>query len=82
MMQVLREKQYKHRYECVIYEKGSHLLGMPNEALTAMGDVEKLMRMLGKFITMEKKYPKECMEAREESYQKILSFFRESLADA
>ena len=32
------------------------------------------MRMLGKFLTMEKKYPKECMEARE-SYQKILLIF-------
>ena len=81
IIQVLREKQYPHRYECVIYEKGSYLLGMPNEALKAMGDVDKLMRMLGKFLTMEKKYPKECMEAREESYQKILSFLRESMID-
>lgn len=54
---------------------------MSNEALKAMGDVDKLMRMLGKFLTMEKKYPKECMEAREESYQKILSFLRESMID-
>ena len=84
MIQVLREKQYPHRYECVIYEKGSHLLGMPEEALAAMGggDIEKLRRMLGHFLTMEKKYPKECMEAREESYRKMLSFLHESLIGA
>lgn len=81
MMQVLQKKQYPHRYACMIYEKGSHLLGMPEEALAAMGggDIEKLHRMLGHFLTMEKKYPKECMEAREESYRKMLSFLHESL---
>lgn len=81
MMQVLQKKQYPHRYACMIYEKGSHLLGMPEEALAAMGggDIEKLHRMLGHFLTMEKKYSKECMEAREESYRKMLSFLHESL---
>lgn len=37
MMQVLQKKQYPHRYACMIYEKGSHLLGMPEEALAAHG---------------------------------------------
>lgn len=81
MMRVLREKQYPHRYECVVYEKGSHLLGIPNEVLAVMGggSEKKLRRLLKRLFTMEKKYPAECMAAREESYQKILSFLQESM---
>lgn len=80
MMQVLEENKYKYRYECVIYDKGSHLLGIPNEALAYMfGNIEKQHKLLNRIFTMEKKYPKECMIAREESYQKILSFLEESM---
>lgn len=63
MTHVLQENHYLHRYECAIYEKGSHLLGMPNEALTAMknGDMEGMQKLLRHIFTMEKKYPKECM---------------------
>lgn len=84
MMHVLQENQYPRRYECAVYEKGSHLLGIPNEALAVMGkgDIEKMQKLLGHFFTMEKKYPKECMAAREESYQRILSFLRESMIDS
>lgn len=28
-------------------------------------------------MTMEAKYPEECKKAREESWQKLVSFFRE-----
>lgn len=81
MMRVLQESRYPHRYECAVYEKGSHLLGMPNEALAAMrnGDMKKLPKMLGHIFTMEKKYPEACMAAREDSYRKILSFLRENM---
>lgn len=81
MMHVLKESRYPHRYECAVYEKGSHLLGMPGEALAAMqgGDIEKMQRLLKAMFTMEKKYPEECMAAREDSYQKILSFLQESM---
>lgn len=80
MMQILHQKKYKYRYECEIYEKGSHLLGMPNEALTYMfGNKKKQQTMLSRFFTMENKYPEECKKARDKSYQKILSFIRESM---
>lgn len=81
MMQVLQENQYQHRYECIVYEKGSHILGMPDDAMAIMIGMDRF-HILESFITMEKKYPKECRQARDESYEKILSFFRESLVDA
>lgn len=84
MMHILEESRYPHRYECAIYERGSHLLGITNEALAAMGggDLEKMQKLLGHLFTMEKKYPEKCMAAREESYQKILSFLRVSMTEA
>lgn len=81
MMRLLKESGYAHRYDCAVYEKGSHLLGMPNEALKSMGrgDVAKMQKILAHIFTMEKKYPQKCMNAREESYHRILAFLRESL---
>lgn len=81
MMQVLQDCHYPRRYECAIYEKGSHLLGMPNEALAFMGggDAARIQRILRHMFTMEQRYPEECSAAREESYQRILTFLHESM---
>ncbi len=65
-----KKVNYAHRIEYHIYEKGSH-------ALTT-GKLGFIPRTLSKLmIPAEKKYPKECDEAREDSVQRILKFLKE-----
>lgn len=78
IMKVLDEKHFPYRHECVIYEKGSHYLAVPADAMTLNGKTEDdMQKILARFMTMEAKYPAECRKAREESWQKLVSFFRE-----
>ena len=78
IMKVLEGKQFPYRHECIIYEKASHYLAVPSGAMAVNGKKEEDMyKILARFMTMEAKYPEECKKAREESWQKLVSFFRE-----
>lgn len=78
MMRILKEKKFPYRHECVIYEKASHCLAMPPESLQIDGkSEEKTQKLLAKFMTMEQKYPEQCRRARRESWDKLVSFFKE-----
>lgn len=78
IMQVLEEKKFPYRHECVIYEKASHYLAVPPECMRLNGKSEEaLQKTLAKFMTMEAKYPAECRKARLESWEKLVAFFRE-----
>ena len=68
IMTVLGAHSFAHRYEHVVYEKGSHCLAMPESFLQSVGGEEKLQKMLARFLTMEKKYPAECKQARQDSW--------------
>lgn len=78
IMQVLDEKRFPYRHECVIYEKGSHILATPAGSMAQNGkSEEEVLRVASKFITMEAKYPIDCRKARAESWERLVSFFRE-----
>lgn len=67
----LKNTGYSHRVEFHVYEKGSHAL---------VGGLEKadfLVKFLMKrMLPAEKKYPKECDEARNDSIRRILVFLQ------
>ena len=79
MMQVLEEKHFPYRHESVLYEKGSHCLAIPQSCMALLGgkDEAATRKALARLLTMEKKYPAECDRAREESWKKLVSFFKE-----
>lgn len=78
IMNMLEEKKFLYRHECVIYEMASHYLAVPSECMRLNGKSEEaLQKILAKFMTMEAKYPAECRKARQESWGKLVSFFRE-----
>lgn len=78
IMNVLEEKNFPYRHECVIYEKASHYLAVPPECLSYNGKSEEAtQKILQKIMTMEAEYPLECRRARQESWNKLVSFFRE-----
>lgn len=78
IMNVLEEKNFPYRHECVIYEKASHYLAVPPECLSYNGKSEEsTQKILEKIMTMEAEYPLECRKARQESWNKLVSFFRE-----
>lgn len=78
IMNVLEEKNFPYRHECVIYEKASHYLAVPPECLSYNGKSEEVtQKILQKFMTMEAEYPLECRKARQESWNKLVSFFKE-----
>lgn len=66
----LKITNYAHRVEYHIYEKGSHAL-----TTAKMGLIPRTLSKL--IIPAEKKYPKECDEARADSVQRILKFLKE-----
>lgn len=66
----LKMANYAHRVTYHIYEKGSHAL-----TTGKIGFVSKTLSKL--MIPTEKKYPKECDEARADSVQRILKFLKE-----
>lgn len=69
MLKILEENHYPHRVESKIYEKGSHMLA---DGMEKLSGVKKLA--FGMMIPAEKKYPKECEEARQDSFKRILKF--------
>ena len=72
MIEVFKEKNYSHRVESHIYEKGSHAL------VDVMSEMSGFTRCLFKLmIPAEKKYPKECEEARQDSFKRIVRFIEE-----
>lgn len=78
IMKVLEEKEFPYRHECVLYEKASHYLAVPPEALRINGKSEEAtQKLLAKFMTMEAAYPEGCRKARRESWTKLVSFFKE-----
>ena len=78
MMQVLEKAHFPYRHESVLYEKGSHLLAFPKACMQWNGKSEADTRkLLARMMTMEKKYPAECEAARQQSWEKLVTFFRE-----
>ena len=72
MVEALKNAGYPHRAEFHIYEKGSHAL---TDGLDSMNGFAKWA--LKHMITAEKKYPRECEEARQDSFRRILAFLEE-----
>lgn len=69
MVTVLEKAGYPYRVESHIYEKASHAL---TDGLDSMTGSAKWM--VKHMIPAEKKYPKECEEARQDSFKRILAF--------
>lgn len=67
---ILKNTEYPYRVKTVIYEKGSHAIG------SLMND-EKMRKVMKKMLPAEKKYPKECEEARIDSVKQIEAFLAE-----
>lgn len=79
IMKVLDEKHFPHRHECMIYEKGSHALCFDQRYDTQeeKKTVDKMNKMMSYILPTEKRHPKECAEARQESYFKMVEFLKE-----
>ncbi len=69
ILKVFEESDYPHRVESHIYEKGSHALA---DGLDKMSGITKFLTKT--MIPAEKKYPKECEEARQDSFIRIIKF--------
>ena len=72
MIKVLRDADYQYRVEWRIYDKASHAL---TDGLDEMSGYAKWA--LNHMLPAEKKYPKECEEARQDSFKLILKFLDE-----
>ncbi len=72
MVKILRENDYPYRVEYHIYEKGSHALSDGLDKMTGFARFA-----LEHMIPAEKKYPKECEEARQDSFRRVLRFLKE-----
>ena len=70
--EVLKNSSYPHKVEAFVYEKGSHALA---DGLDSMSGFAKFA--LKHMVPAEKKYPKECEEARQDSMKRILTFLEE-----
>ena len=68
--EILKKSNYPYRVKTVIYEKGSHAIG-------SMLRNEKVRKKLTSMLPAEKKYPKECEEARIDSVKQIESFLKD-----
>lgn len=69
MVKVLKDNDYPYGIEWKIYDKASHAL---SDGLDEMGGYAKWA--LKNMLPAEKKYPKECEEARQDSFRRILDF--------
>lgn len=72
MVNVLKNADYPYRVEYHIYEKGSHAL---SDGLDKMTGYARFA--LKHMLPAEKKYPKECEEARKDSFRRVLRFLKE-----
>lgn len=71
IVEKLQFVNYPHRLEYHIYEKGSHAL------CDGQDDISFMMKFILKhMLSAEKKYPKECDEARADSLRRILEFIK------
>ena len=72
MVKILKEANYPYRVESHIYEKGSHFL------FDGIDEAKTSFKLKIKFFApAETKYPKECNEARQDSFKRILKFIDE-----
>ena len=69
MLKVLKENGYPYRVESHIYERASHAL---TDGLDEMSGYAKWA--LNHMLPAEKRYQKECEEARQDSFRRILRF--------
>lgn len=72
MVRVLKDSDYPYRVEYHIYEKGSHALADGLDKMTGYARFA-----LKHMLPAEKKYPKECEEARRDSFRRVLKFLKE-----
>ncbi len=72
MLGVFEKNKYPHRVESFIYEKGSHALA---DGIAEMNGFTKLL--VNTMIPTEKKYPKECEKARQDSFARIIKFIEQ-----
>ena len=72
MVRILKENSYPYRVEYHIYDKASHAL---TDGLDEMTGYAKWA--LKHMLPAEKKYPKECEWARQDSFRRILAFLEE-----
>lgn len=72
MVKILEDNGYPYRVKYHIYEKGSHAL---SDGLDKMTGYARFA--LEHMIPAEKKYPKECEEARRDSFRRVLKFLKE-----
>jgi len=72
MVKILKEANYPYRVEYKIYEKASHALVDGLNELTGLKHW-----ILKRKMKNEKDYPKECEEARQDSFKRILKFLEE-----
>ena len=72
MVKVLQENGYPYRVEWKIYERASHAL---TDGLDEMRGYAKWA--LNNMLPAEKKYPKECEKARQDSFKRIMRFIDE-----
>ena len=72
MVKVLKDAGYPYRVESHIYKKASHAL---TDGLDEMTGYAKWA--LNHMLPAEKEHPKECEEARQDSFKRILRFLNE-----
>jgi dienelactone hydrolase len=73
MEKVLKENNFPHKYECIIYDKASHFLGNIN-----LKNLPIKYWFAAKFmLPAEKKYPLECEQARVDSANQMLAFLEQ-----
>lgn len=72
MVKILKDANYKYRVDYHIYEKASHALtdGLDDLSGTARWTFKHM-------LPAEKKYPRECEEARQDSFKRIIKFIEE-----
>jgi len=69
MVKILEEAGYPYRVEHHVYDKASHAL---TDGLNELSGYAKWA--FKNMLPAEKKYPKECEEARQDSFRRILAF--------
>lgn len=69
MVKILEETGYPYRVEHHVYDKASHAL---TDGLNELSGYAKWA--FKNMLPAEKKYPKECEEARQDSFRRILAF--------
>lgn len=72
MLKVLKDANYPYRVEYKIYEKASHAL------VDGIDEIKGFTRWIFKnMLKAEKNYPKECEEARQDSFKRVLEFLEQ-----